>query len=218
MHSPKKSEHGLVIEPKEELKFSGPFNRPCIDYFYLINPSNLPIAFKVKTTAPKRFNVKPVTGIVQPGASTTIKVMLQPFINSDGNGFDREFDPNKQKFMVQSAFVYDDSTNVIQILKQAQDKKPSDLMDHRFRCAFDENALSRVSDPNIHAVSHQNKMLTPNETKDDITSVSNIKESPNTCIDSERDNPIPQSSFEFLYMLAPFCALILALIIAYWLN
>ena len=70
----------------------------------------------MKTTAPKRFNVKPVTGIVQPGASTTIKVMLQPFINSDGNGFDREFDPNKQKFMVQSAFVYDDSTNVIQIV------------------------------------------------------------------------------------------------------
>uniref|UniRef100_A0A4W5JS73 Vesicle-associated membrane protein-associated protein A n=1 Tax=Hucho hucho TaxID=62062 RepID=A0A4W5JS73_9TELE len=56
------------------------------------------VCFKVKTTAPRRYCVRPNSGIIDAGATVTVSVMLQPF----------DYDPNeksKHKFMVQSIFV-----------------------------------------------------------------------------------------------------------------
>ena len=54
------------------------------------------VAFKIKTTAPKLFVVKPIQGIVAPGSTCTVEVQLQ------SNNFTSIGDVVKNKFMVQA--------------------------------------------------------------------------------------------------------------------
>ena len=64
------------------------------------NPNHQPVAFKVKTTAPKQYCVRPNSGRVEPGETIEILVLLQPLA--------QEPPPHakcKDKFLVQSAFI-----------------------------------------------------------------------------------------------------------------
>jgi hypothetical protein len=56
------------------------------------------LAFKVKTTAPKKYCVKPNTGVVEPGATTTVHVIMQ--IQKE---WPADINQCKDKFLVQSA-------------------------------------------------------------------------------------------------------------------
>ena len=87
-------------EPPIELSFQGPFVTAVTSSMKLKNPSDKKVCFKIKTTAPKRYCVKPNSGVVDPTSEVQIAVSLQPF----------EYDPsekNKHKFMVQSMFAPD---------------------------------------------------------------------------------------------------------------
>uniref|UniRef100_A0A8B9HF17 VAMP (vesicle-associated membrane protein)-associated protein A, like n=1 Tax=Astyanax mexicanus TaxID=7994 RepID=A0A8B9HF17_ASTMX len=75
-----------------------PFTDVVTANLKLTNPSDKKVCFKVKTTAPRRYCVRPNSGAIDPGASIIISVMLQPF----------DYDPNeksKHKFMVQTIFA-----------------------------------------------------------------------------------------------------------------
>ena len=53
------------------------------------------VCFKVKTTAPRRYCVRPNSGMIDAGETMEVSIMLQPF----------QYDPNERnnhKFMVQS--------------------------------------------------------------------------------------------------------------------
>merc|ERR1719450_1634486 len=92
----------------------------------LKNPSDKKVCFKIKTTAPKRYCVKPNSGVVDPKDEVQIAVSLQPF----------EFDPNeknKHKFMVQSMFAPDGEINQDTLWKEIDQ---NDLMDSKLRCVF----------------------------------------------------------------------------------
>jgi len=92
----------------------------------LKNPSDKKVCFKIKTTAPKRYCVKPNSGVVDPNNEVQIAVSLQPF----------EFDPNeknKHKFMVQSMFAPDGEINQDTLWKEIDQ---NDLMDSKLRCVF----------------------------------------------------------------------------------
>lgn len=59
----------------------------------------------MKTTAPRRYCVRPNSGLVEPHGAVSVAVMLQPF----------EYDPhekNKHKFMVQSLFAPEGEVNL----------------------------------------------------------------------------------------------------------
>ncbi len=80
----------------------GPFTSAVSSVMKLTNPSDRRVAFKIKTTAPKRYCVKPNSGFIGPVDTVHISVSLQPF----------DFDPtekNRHKFMVQSMFVPSDA-------------------------------------------------------------------------------------------------------------
>lgn len=80
------------------------------EYFHLSNPTDKPIAFKVKTTAPKRYCVRPNNGILIPGKSVSVAVMLQPL--GDGpNASAAILEKNKHKFMIQSVFASSETGN-----------------------------------------------------------------------------------------------------------
>ena len=46
--------------------FSGPFNKPIISTIRLINPTDQIILFKIKTTVPKKYIVRPNCGTLKP--------------------------------------------------------------------------------------------------------------------------------------------------------
>ncbi|XP_022753928.1 vesicle-associated protein 2-1-like [Durio zibethinus] len=71
----------------------------------VVNNTEHHVAFKVKTTAPKRYFVRPIIGVVRPWNSCVIRVTLQA---------QREYPPDmkcKDKFMIQSTIV-SSSTNM----------------------------------------------------------------------------------------------------------
>ncbi|KAL8619540.1 hypothetical protein ACOMHN_011891 [Nucella lapillus] len=123
-----KTEQALALEPSTELTFKGPFIDIVTALLKLQNPTERMILFKVKTTAPKRYCVRPNGGILEPGGSVSVAVMLQPF----------EYDPSeksKHKFMVQSMFAPDGKIESQDQLWK--DATPDTLMDTKLKCVFD---------------------------------------------------------------------------------
>lgn len=117
----------LTIDPPTELKFKGPFKDVVTSHLHLTNPSDKRVCFKVKTTAPRRYCVRPNSGFVEPNATVNVSVMLQPF----------DSDPNelmKHKFMVQTMFAPEVADDMEALWKEAQ---PSDLMDSKLKCVFE---------------------------------------------------------------------------------
>lgn len=121
-----KLEQVLTIDPPYELSFTGPFTSAVSSLMKLKNPSEAKVCFKIKTTAPKRYCVKPNSGVIDPGCSVEIAVSLQPF----------EYDPqekNRHKFMVQSMFAPEGEINQDTLWKELD---PSQLMDSKLKCLF----------------------------------------------------------------------------------
>ncbi|XP_030043520.1 vesicle-associated membrane protein-associated protein A [Microcaecilia unicolor] len=121
----------------------GPFTDVVTTNLTLRNPTEKKVCFKVKTTAPRRYCVRPNSGIIDPGATITVSVMLQPF----------DYDPNeksKHKFMVQTIFAPPNTSDMEAVWKEA---KPEELMDSKLRCIFDmpvdfEKLQCEVAEPN----------------------------------------------------------------------
>ncbi|XP_048452149.1 vesicle-associated membrane protein-associated protein A-like [Rhincodon typus] len=76
-------EQVLILDPPVELKFKGPFTDVVTTNLKLKNPADRKVCFKVKTTAPRRYCVRPNSGIIDPGTTVTVSVMLQP-LKDDG--------------------------------------------------------------------------------------------------------------------------------------
>ncbi|KAJ7338683.1 hypothetical protein JRQ81_012585 [Phrynocephalus forsythii] len=117
----------VLIRPSRKARPGGPFTDVVTTNLKLRNPSDRKVCFKVKTTAPRRYCVRPNSGIIDPGSSVTVSVMLQPF----------DYDPNeksKHKFMVQTIFA---PTNITDMEAVWKDAKPEDLMDSKLRCVFE---------------------------------------------------------------------------------
>lgn len=123
---------GLVLDPANELKFRGPFDDYVSVSLTIRNPTPKRIAFKIKTTAPKRYCVKPNSGVLDPEQTMKVNVLLQPFI----------YDPNeknKHKFMVQYMYLNDNEMqySVNEILNMWKDVSNSRLLDLKLKCIFE---------------------------------------------------------------------------------
>ncbi|KAJ3019465.1 phosphatidylinositol-binding protein scs2 [Thoreauomyces humboldtii] len=68
----------LVVTPERELSFSPPFSQTVRRTLTITNghPSS-PIAFKIKTTAPRQYCVRPNSGRVAAGERAEVQVLLQ---------------------------------------------------------------------------------------------------------------------------------------------
>lgn len=141
----------LNIEPANELKFLGPFRTAVASYMRLTNPTDHDIFFKIKTTAPKKYCVRPNCGLLEPHESQEIAIVLQPFI------FDSN-EKNKHKFMVQSMVKPDDEEINLEDLWK---KYPEKLMDSKLRCVFecplDSNQPAPAAEPTAVATTANNK-------------------------------------------------------------
>jgi len=88
------------LAPQAQLGFERPFNRQLSKTLAIHNPHARPVGFKIKTTAPKQYCVRPNAGRVEPGETVEVQVILQPM---------KEDPPMearcKDKFLVQSAII-----------------------------------------------------------------------------------------------------------------
>ncbi|KAJ5653365.1 hypothetical protein N7490_000368 [Penicillium lividum] len=87
------------IEP-QELAFKRPFNQEVCQILRLGNSTNEPLVFKVKTTAPKHYCVRPNSGRVEPGKQVDVQVLLQAMKEEPASDA-----KCKDKFLVQSVAV-----------------------------------------------------------------------------------------------------------------
>lgn len=123
---------GLLLDPPNELRFKGPFDDYVTVSLTIRNPTEKRIAFKIKTTAPKRYCVKPNSGVLDPNQLMKVNVLLQPF-NYDPN------EKNKHKFMVQYLYLNDEEIqlSVNEILNMWKDVSSSRLLDLKLKCLFE---------------------------------------------------------------------------------
>lgn len=144
----------LTLDPQNELRFKGPFTDVVTAELKLSNPSEKKVCFKVKTTAPKRYCVRPNSGIIEPSKEVSVSVMLQPF----------DYDPNeknKHKFMVLTLFAPDGPLESQETLwKEAQ---PEQLMDSKLKCVF-ELPDSEVPAPTKAASEEKKVSASPEKT------------------------------------------------------
>ncbi|XP_030841692.1 vesicle-associated membrane protein-associated protein A-like, partial [Strongylocentrotus purpuratus] len=125
--APASQDQLLAIKPPTELRFRGPFTDVVTSELTLSNPSDKIISFNIKTTTPRRYCVRPNSGIMIPNQNVTVSVMLQPF----------DFDPNEKynhKFMVQSIVIPKADIDLEAVWKASD---IAAIMDTKLKCVFE---------------------------------------------------------------------------------
>lgn len=170
----KAGSHLISVHP-EELNFEFELDKPSYCNLKVVNNTEHHVAFKVKTTSPKRYFVRPNTSVVQPWDSCTITVTLQA---------QKEYPPDmqcKDKFLLQSTKV-PPSTDI--------DEIPSDTFNKDGDKVIEECKLRVVySTPQYgHGSSDGDSGLTSrlkNSSVEEVQTVQRLKE--------ERDSTLQQN-------------------------
>ena len=94
MSKPRK-EISLELSPSDAIIFQGNFQTTVTtSTIDLKNPTEGTVAYKVKTTAPRRYCVRPNSGKLSAGEQQQVKILLQPNANNE--------DLSKHKFLLQT--------------------------------------------------------------------------------------------------------------------
>jgi len=126
-------EQVLLIDPPNEISFTGDFTvRVCKTKLQLSNPTDMKIAYKVKTTAPRRYCVRPNSGQINPGETAEVNIMLQPSQNND--------DLQKHKFMVQSIELATQEQLERAVDDLFKDTPSANVMSKKLYCQFNNVA------------------------------------------------------------------------------
>lgn len=126
-------EQVLLIDPPNEISFTGDFTvRVCKTKLSLSNPTDMKIAYKVKTTAPRRYCVRPNSGQINPGETAEVNIMLQPSQNND--------DLQKHKFMVQSIELATQEQLDREVDALFKDTPSGQVMSKKLYCQFNNVA------------------------------------------------------------------------------
>ncbi|KAK0652968.1 PapD-like protein [Cercophora newfieldiana] len=119
----------VEIDPLE-LGFRRPFTVEVAQILRIKNTSATPVAFKVKTTAPKQYCVRPNSGRIEPGHDVEVSVLLQAMKTEP------PLDARcRDKFLVQSVPITSDKefVNVTQIWDSVE---KSDIVEKKIRVVW----------------------------------------------------------------------------------
>ncbi|TPX35564.1 hypothetical protein SmJEL517_g02083 [Synchytrium microbalum] len=139
----------LALDPDKELEFRRPFTQGVVKQtLKVVNTlSHSGVAFKVKTTAPKQYCVRPNSGRIPPQGSIEVQVLLQTM--KEDPPLDMKC---KDKFLVQAIRVADEvmqldadtfATRLSELWSAAEDVKKSDpeggsdiMAEKKLRCSY----------------------------------------------------------------------------------
>uniref|UniRef100_A0A804PKD6 MSP domain-containing protein n=2 Tax=Zea mays TaxID=4577 RepID=A0A804PKD6_MAIZE len=189
----------LISVYPEELTFLFELEKPCYCNLKVVNNSEHHVAFKVKTTSPRKYFVRPNASIVQPWDSCTITITLQA---------QKDYPPDmqcKDKFLIQSTKVAA-STDMDEIppdtphaaihgyITCAQFNKEADkvIEEMKLKVVYtlpscggsDDSSVSSLGSRSFKAASDDLMML-KNASLEEIQTIQRLKE--------ERDNMLQQN-------------------------
>lgn len=176
----------VVLEPTE-LGFKRPFQHEVTQNLRLRNPHSDPVAFKVKTTAPKQYCVRPNSGRIDPGQTVEVQILLQAM---------KEDPPPdakcRDKFLVQSVLVTADKefTNVGALWSNIEQTNKSSIQERKIRVIFlpsDGDALSTPSKPN--GASHDDHSLLSSPSMEAVTPQRGSTEAPSGPVSRPESRP-----------------------------
>ncbi|KAK3847259.1 MAG: PapD-like protein [Linnemannia gamsii] len=123
----------IELEPSSQLAFRRPLTDAIKETLFIRNPTQLPISFKVKTTAPKQYCVRPNSGRIEPGQELEVQVQMQAMKEDPPIDF-----KCKDKFLVQSIAI-----TAERMLLAPQDLWPTvereardQIREKKIRCVF----------------------------------------------------------------------------------
>ncbi|KAG8703449.1 hypothetical protein FRC08_002839 [Ceratobasidium sp. 394] len=90
----------VQLSPSDQLQFTRPFTREVCCMLTAVNQNAQPVAFRVKTTAPKLYIVRPNSGRIEPGGSIDVQVLLQPMYQDPPLS-----EQCKDRFLVESVII-----------------------------------------------------------------------------------------------------------------
>ncbi|TVY22118.1 Vesicle-associated membrane protein-associated protein [Lachnellula hyalina] len=137
--------------------FTGPFTTEVSQNLKIRNPNSTPVAFKVKTTAPKQYCVRPNSGRIEPGKEVEVSVLLQAMKQEPP--LDAKC---RDKFLVQSVAVTADKefTNTGSIHVDDADK--ASVQEKKIRVVYlQPHGLAATSTPLRQSISGPNGADTP---------------------------------------------------------
>ncbi|XP_058054083.1 motile sperm domain-containing protein 2-like [Anopheles bellator] len=132
----------LRIKPQNNIIFAKSGNE-LVGSVEITNVDSRAVSYKVKTTAPEKFRVRPSTGVLLPSASVTINVALQ-----HGHQVSAI---NREKFLVMCMGISNELSNnppeLAELWKNTSAKSAS-VEQHRLKCAlpvnYDESGLEAM--------------------------------------------------------------------------
>ncbi|KAF2742394.1 VAMP-associated protein [Sporormia fimetaria CBS 119925] len=122
----------VELDPPE-LGFRRPFQQEVSQTLRLHNPHSDSVAFKVKTTAPKQYCVRPNSGRIEPGEQVEIKILLQA-MKEDPPADTR----CRDKFLVQSVLIPADKEfdNVASLWARIERTSKQSIQEKKIRVNF----------------------------------------------------------------------------------
>ncbi|KAG2498089.1 hypothetical protein HYH03_003847 [Edaphochlamys debaryana] len=113
----------------QDLRFRFQLNKQLLATITVNNPNAQRVAFKIKTTAPKKYVVRPSSGVVEPHSNVSVQVIMQA-----QKEYAPEFANCKDKFMVQTTAL----SETEQIEKETFNKDlRKDLKEYRLRVTIE---------------------------------------------------------------------------------
>ncbi|RPA81848.1 VAMP-associated protein [Ascobolus immersus RN42] len=198
----------LEIDPNE-LRFSGPFNQEGTQLIKLRNVSENSVVFKVKTTAPKQYCVRPNSGKIAPNGVIEVQVLLQPL---------KEIPPGfkcKDKFLVQSGLILppDASKPFNELWSSLEREQRSSLEERKIRVVFEEN----INEASSAAVTEQEQLSRFEESAPGPSSDSKLEGPQGTDNSSSLSVPARQEKPAGVPVYITFLLCLFSFLIAYFL-
>lgn len=118
------TESKLALDPCDVIVFEGPFNRSVSRKLVIKNTSKTQrMAFKMKTTTPKLFYVRPNIGVLGPEQKVSVDIFMQPIL--------QEQIKKRHKFLLLAAEVTGDISDVQEFWKM---QNPNETRETKIKC------------------------------------------------------------------------------------
>lgn len=132
----------LQLTPAETILFQKSNGNELVGNVEILNVSKKPVTYKIKTTAPDKFRVRPSSGTLSPNKSAIINVVLQK---------GHQIQPlNRDKFLVMCIALPNDAQTADEItnLWKNVNASSTDVEQHRLKCAMPTNITTAIINNN----------------------------------------------------------------------
>ncbi|KAI7863429.1 PapD-like protein [Spinellus fusiger] len=134
----------LRVEPSDRIVFERPLTRVVHSTLRLHNDTAHTVAFKVKTTAPRQYCVRPNAGLIVSDTSLDIQVMFQPL--GDEPPVDYKC---RDKFLVQSVSVVDalEGLGLAEVWSTVESTQSHRMEQKKLRCIIVDSMPEQRKEP-----------------------------------------------------------------------